>query len=63
MFFLAQGLVKQGAGGGDESENITVHEVALDNVLTWLSKCKTTVDLKLLAALYAVQVHLKVGKN
>jgi len=63
VLFLAQGLVKQGADGGDESENITVHEVAFDGVLAWLNDRKTSVDLKLLAAMYAAQFHLKVRKN
>jgi len=63
VLFLAQGLVRQGDGGGDESENITVHEVPVDSVLPWLNEGNASADLKLLAALYAVQAHLKAGKG
>ncbi|MFT7625048.1 MAG: ADP-ribose pyrophosphatase [Myxococcota bacterium] len=35
-FFVARGLTRVGEGGGDETENITVHEVALDQIHVWL---------------------------
>jgi len=63
VLFLARGLTKQGPGGGDESENITIHEVPINSVLPWLSKRSVSADLKLLAALYAAQAHLKNGKG
>ncbi|QDU90347.1 ADP-ribose pyrophosphatase [Pirellulimonas nuda] len=51
--YLAQGLRRQGAGGGDASEAITIHEVPLAEVLNWLSARGAAADLKLLAGLYA----------
>ncbi len=35
-YFLASGLRKCGPGGGDEIENITIHEVPLDILADWL---------------------------
>jgi ADP-ribose pyrophosphatase len=55
--FLAEGLAKQGPGGGDASEAITIHEVPFDDVLGWLAERKAMADLKLLAGLYAAQDH------
>lgn len=51
--FLAEGLKKAGTGGGDQSEDITVHEVPLDGVLAWLKAKAAVADLKLLAGLFA----------
>ncbi len=59
VLFLAGGLVKQGPGGGDDSEQITIHEVPLDNVIDWLNERDAIADLKLLAGLYAAQTHFK----
>jgi ADP-ribose pyrophosphatase len=53
VLFLAEGLSRQGAGGGDEHENITLHEVPLREVLPWLAARGATADLKLLAGIYA----------
>lgn len=58
VLFLATGLAKAGAGGGDGTENITLHEIPCDEVLPWLAKNNHAADLKLLAALHAAQVHL-----
>lgn len=57
--FLAEGLHRQGTGGGDHSENITVHEVPLHNVLSWLKQRGAMADLKLLAGLFAASEHLR----
>jgi ADP-ribose pyrophosphatase len=57
--FLAQGLTKQCAGGGDSSEQITIHEIALDNIISWLQVNGLSLDLKLLAGLYAAQQYVK----
>jgi len=57
--FLAKGLQKQATGGGVDSEDITIHEVPLQNVLEWLQKHNLQFDLKLLAGLYAAQCLLK----
>ena len=53
--FLAGGLTRSGPGGGDTSEQITVHEVPLSAVDDWL-KAKTQtgvlIDTKVYAGLY-----------
>ena len=59
VLFLAQGLTKQSAGGGDGSEQITIHEIPLDAVAGWLHANELSLDLKLLAGLYAAQTYLK----
>jgi ADP-ribose pyrophosphatase len=61
VLFLAQGLTRQGAGGGDGSEQITIHEIALDDVARWLHQNELKLDLKLLAGLYAAQAFLSRG--
>jgi ADP-ribosylglycohydrolase/8-oxo-dGTP pyrophosphatase MutT (NUDIX family) len=53
VLFLAEGVRKVAAGGGDASESIVVHEVPLGVVLPWLKANKFAADLKLLAGLYA----------
>lgn len=53
--FLAEGLTKRGPGGGEPEEAITIHEVPIDDVLTWLAARGSKADLKLLAGLYAVR--------
>jgi ADP-ribose diphosphatase len=58
VLFLAQGLTKQSAGGGDGSEQITIHEIALDDVIIWLQENGLSLDLKLLAGLYAAQAYI-----
>ncbi len=53
--FFAQGLTKEGPGGGDETEEITVHEVPLGRVHEWLAEQRNAgrmVDLKIYAGLY-----------
>ena len=53
--FRATGLKKTGAGGGDASEEIEVHEVPVDEVPRWIEQRKKTcaiVDLKVYTALY-----------
>jgi ADP-ribose pyrophosphatase len=57
--FLAQRLTKQSAGGGDGSEQITIHEIALDDVIGWLLENDLRLDLKLLAGLYAALPYIK----
>jgi ADP-ribose pyrophosphatase len=39
-FVRAKGLKKEGPGGGDESESITVHEIPLADVPRWLAECE-----------------------
>ncbi len=54
-FYVASELVKKGKGGGDSTENITVHEVPLPKIHSWLSgmqKKGKVVDPKIYAGLY-----------
>src|SRR4051794_31000360 len=55
VLFLAEGISKRGRGGGDGSENITVHEVPFQHVMTFLTERGAKADLKLLAGLYAAR--------
>ncbi|MCA9664166.1 MAG: NUDIX hydrolase [Myxococcales bacterium] len=54
-FVRARELERVGPGGGDESEDITVHEVAHDEVHAWLaerSAAGALIDPKVYAGLY-----------
>ncbi|MDP6543886.1 MAG: NUDIX hydrolase [Phycisphaerae bacterium] len=54
-FFLATELEKVGPGGGDDSENIVVHEVPLAEVHDYLDDCRNrgiVTDLKIYAGLH-----------
>ena len=54
-FFRASGLKKVTEGGGDESEDITIHEVPLNNVKRWLlsrEEGETAIDPKVFTGLY-----------
>jgi ADP-ribose pyrophosphatase len=54
-FFRARGLAKVAQGGGDHSENITVHEVPLVSFDTWIAERRAAglaVDNKIYSALY-----------
>jgi ADP-ribose diphosphatase len=62
VLFLAEGLTKVGAGGGDDSENITLHEVPLEEAFAWLIQNGRRADLKLLAGLYAAERHLRTRR-
>jgi ADP-ribose pyrophosphatase len=55
--FLAEGLTKVSAGGGDESEKIIVHEISLKSVFAWLRERGQSCDMKLLAGIYAAEQH------
>ncbi|MBQ7501603.1 NUDIX hydrolase [bacterium] len=53
--YLAEGLEKVSAGGGDESENIQVHLVPLSEAYQWLQEKSAAgihVDVKVYAGLY-----------
>ncbi len=57
-FVLAKKLQRKGSGGGDASENITVHEIPLTEVDSWLAghiRAGTPVDPKIYTALYLLQ--------
>jgi len=56
--FRAADLRRVGPGGGDASEDITVHEIPLDTVDRWLaerSEAGVSCDPKIYAALYFLQ--------
>ncbi|QDS99225.1 NUDIX hydrolase [Adhaeretor mobilis] len=63
VLFLARGLEKTGPGGGDESEDIIVHEVPWTGVVAWLQRREAKADLKLLAGLYAASHALDSTKG
>jgi ADP-ribose pyrophosphatase len=57
-FFLAVNPRREGPGGGDGSEEITVHAVPLEDVPLWLqrqSERGRAIDIKIYAGLYAAQ--------
>lgn len=55
VLFLAEGLQRREAGGGDGTESITIHEPLLSGVAQWLATHGAAVDLKLWAGLFAAQ--------
>ena len=53
-FFRAENARRQGTGGGDESENITVHTVPLGEMPAWIKrqrKANKLIDPKVLAGM------------
>lgn len=57
-FLQAQDLQREGPGGGDASERITVHEVPLSDVRPWLEQAQRDgrmVDPKIYAGLYLMR--------
>ncbi len=65
--FRARGLKKTGPGGGDETENIRVHEVSLKDLDAWLQQMQREgryVDAKVYAALYFLEKERQsAGEN
>lgn len=62
-FFLAEGLTRVSEGGGDETENIEVFEVPLEDVWEWSRKMAATgvlIDPKIFSGLYFA---LKKGRT
>jgi ADP-ribose pyrophosphatase len=58
-FYKAVDVVKKGAGGGDATESIKVHEVPLREVDLWLyemGKKGFLVDPKIYAGLYFLKI-------
>ena len=54
-FFLARGLTKVGSGGGDDTEDIIVHEIPVAQVHEWLEdkrRAGMMVDPKIYTGLY-----------
>ncbi len=65
-FFLATDLKKIAPGGGDDSEEITVHEVPLDEIPTWLldrQEQGLLIDLKVYSVLPFGAVNLFACRN
>lgn len=57
-FYRAGGLKKVGCGGGDASENITVHEVPLRNLDIWIREIRAAgqlIDPKVFSAFYFLE--------
>lgn len=60
-FYLASGLRRVAAGGGVDSENITVHEVPLAEIDSWLAaKASQGVELdpRIFTGLYFIKSHI-----
>ena len=60
-FVRATGLIRVGAGGGDDSEDITVHEVPRAQAAAWLVQKIAEgyeLDAKLWAGLWMIDHHL-----
>jgi ADP-ribose pyrophosphatase len=60
-FVRATGLSRVGAGGGDESEDITVHEIPRQRAAAWLVEKMAEgyeLDAKLWAGLWMIEHHL-----
>ena len=60
-FFLARGCRRVGRGGGDETEDIEVHVVPLDQADAWLEQKRAAgvlLDPKIYAAIYFAGRHL-----
>ncbi len=63
-FYLVRGLERVGPGGGDDSEDITVHVVPLDDLHTWLqSKAADgrAIDAKVYIAPWAAGYKAQIG--
>ncbi len=61
-FYLASGLDKKHKGGGDETENIKVHEISLSKTAAWLKKMEKkgkVVDPKIYTGLYFLKSNIK----
>ena len=57
-FFRASGLSRVSQGGGVDGENITVHEVPLDSIDSWLAQKEregVLIDARIYAGIYFLQ--------
>lgn len=57
-FFRASGLSRVSQGGGVDGENITVHEVPMDSINSWLAQKENEgvlVDARIYAGIYFLQ--------
>ena len=65
-FVMATGLRRVGSGGGDGSENITVHIIPVDEVDHWLREKQTvdtSTDHKIYSALYWLQLDALTSRR
>ena len=65
-FYLATNLKKVGPGGGDATENITVHEIPLSEVERWAKTRQSEgvlVDPKIFAGVYFAAVPFAGGRR
>jgi ADP-ribose pyrophosphatase len=65
-FFLARGCRRVARGGGDESEDIEVHVVPLDQADAWLEGKRASgvlLDPKVFAALYFAKQHVSSAEQ
>lgn len=61
-FCLASDLIKKGAGGGDEDEDILTHEIPLGKLESWLKRKERTgcrIDPKIFSGIYFLQKSQK----
>lgn len=57
VFFMAKGLTRVGEGGGDDTEDIIVHVVGLDDIDGWLEEKRASgllIDPKIYTGLYFI---------
>ena len=57
-FFMMSGLTKTGAGGGDASEDIVVHEIPLAGLPEWLEERRRAgwaIDPKIFVGLFWIE--------
>ena len=60
-FYLASGLRRVAAGGGVDNENITVHEVPLAEIDSWLAAKASqgvALDPRIFTGLYFIKCHI-----
>lgn len=65
-FFLAEGLIRENAGGGVDGEDITVHEVPLSGIDAWLAErnaAGTALDPRIYTGLYFLRCALASGEE
>ena len=63
VLYLAEGLERVGEGGGDGSEEITVHLVPIDDVTDWLAARKARFDFKIMAGILLAEELLTKRKK
>jgi len=60
--YLATGLIREGPGGGDHTEDIHVHEVPLEAAEPWLAQqaaAGKVIDIKVYAGLHFAAAHAR----